>query len=211
MQNELLETVQRELEKYGIKSRIEMGGKHPKITWVAKGENRVYVTSGTTSDVRARLNARAHVRRMIREDGLEKPAVFSKPPVLLRGEINESPRQKNLQDQVSELRAEVEALIELILDQQPPSIDMTMSINGVRLVIGQPTKVAPPPPRTGKGQQVLDALDFSSTKSVPDLARELHMKYNNVAGLLSHLKKQGQVENLGRGQWRKKPLINGHG
>ena len=56
-----------ELAEHGIPCRVE-GGTHWKIVFEHRGRKRTVVVARSASDWRAAENARAHVRRKLRED-----------------------------------------------------------------------------------------------------------------------------------------------
>lgn len=68
--------------------------RHPRVQWTARnGEPRVYVLPGTPSDRRGPANARADVRRMLRDDGmlveLPRPVRAPTPMERLRRRVRE--------------------------------------------------------------------------------------------------------------------------
>jgi hypothetical protein len=69
--NECLECVLNELVKGGIDFEVRRTGSgHLKVQWlVIEHRKRTLIVPSTASDWRAMLNARAHVRRILREDG----------------------------------------------------------------------------------------------------------------------------------------------
>jgi hypothetical protein len=48
---------------------VTIGGRHLKISWVVQGRKRLLVVGQTPSDRRADKNARATLRRLLREEG----------------------------------------------------------------------------------------------------------------------------------------------
>ena len=72
MKNDCLAAALRELEAAGIRA-VERanGGKHLQLRWrVNGGPQRLYVMPLTPGDHRAAANARAGIRRLLREDGV---------------------------------------------------------------------------------------------------------------------------------------------
>lgn len=67
MRNEVTDAVMRELEAHGLHGSIEHRGKHQAVVWEQDGKRRSYICPLTPSDVRAWINARGDVRRMLRE------------------------------------------------------------------------------------------------------------------------------------------------
>lgn len=67
--NSQLEVVLAELAAAGITPRISNGGKHIRVRWEGpSGGSRLCTISGTCSDRRGLINARAVVRRLLRRD-----------------------------------------------------------------------------------------------------------------------------------------------
>jgi hypothetical protein len=109
MRNPCLEAVLRELEAVGIRDVEQIhGGKHWQVRWRVNGHGlRVYSVPCSPSDWRSPYNARAQVRRLLREDGIltapERPASIATPP---------SPAPKP--DRIAELERRVQALEDLV-------------------------------------------------------------------------------------------------
>jgi Rha family phage regulatory protein len=55
-----------ELEANGLHGRLEHRSKHLAIVWEQAGKSHQYICPATPSDVRARINARGDIRRIIR-------------------------------------------------------------------------------------------------------------------------------------------------
>ena len=70
-----------ELRQAGARDIVVIrGAKHPRAQWISRhGQPRVYVLPGTPSDRRGLANARADVRRMLREDGMLEDEPFRPP------------------------------------------------------------------------------------------------------------------------------------
>src|SRR3954470_21368480 len=65
------EQLERELVNVGIASEIvRTGTGHMRIRWKHNGKPRSILTSWTPSDHRSTLNARARIRKLLRDDGL---------------------------------------------------------------------------------------------------------------------------------------------
>ena len=85
MRNPCLEAVLRELEAVGIRDVQQIhGGKHWQLRWRVNGHGlRIYSVPCSPSDWRSPHNARAQVRRLLREDGIlvvpERPAPTPPP------------------------------------------------------------------------------------------------------------------------------------
>ena len=75
MRNPCLEAALRELNDAGIRDVTQSrGGKHLQIRWKVNGGEveRMYSMALTPSDHRAADNTRAHIRRILKEDGLSR-------------------------------------------------------------------------------------------------------------------------------------------
>ena len=61
-----------ELREAGARDIVVIqGAKHPRVQWTGRnGQRRFYTLSGTLSDRRGLANARADVRRLLRDDGM---------------------------------------------------------------------------------------------------------------------------------------------
>ena len=102
MKNPCLEAALSELAKVGIRDvERSYGSKHLQIRFRANGTERMYSMPSTPSYVRARINTRAGIRRMLREDVLlitaeRKPPAANKPPdrfALLAQRVDKLERQ----------------------------------------------------------------------------------------------------------------------
>lgn len=82
MTREVIEAAVAEFEAAGCRTRIEMGGKHPKVIWTApNGDERYLVCAGSASDFRAVANQRSQARRMLKEAGLGADDIPENEPV----------------------------------------------------------------------------------------------------------------------------------
>jgi hypothetical protein len=70
MRNICIEVATAELRACGLAYKIARGGKHPRVLWSSNGVQRFFVVSASASDWRAAKNARAGIRRLLREEGL---------------------------------------------------------------------------------------------------------------------------------------------
>src|SRR5262249_10892701 len=126
-------TVLAELRRYGLKPSVEpTGGGHQKIMWTLPGTTirRSYVTPSEhgTEDPRARLNARAEVRRMIRADGVLDPTIEHAAKPLTKQVIEERRFSDPLPLQVAEMRAQLDELTEVVLSM---ALDVSATRNMV--------------------------------------------------------------------------------
>ena len=218
--NEIVETVFKELEIHGLKPVLLSGGKHDKIKWNAHGRERCFIASVSPSDVRSRLNARAEVRRMLRDDGITIPEKPLKPSLLSQA-MSVPPPMDPIGVRVARLEAEVNVLTEMFLEhftraRQEPVIEMVVKGAEVRLRPEaetlnrwEPTKSLPiHAPTRKKGaveQAILNAMSFHEISTAPELARVVGRVASHINTTLYNLQKKGLVEKLGRGEWRKAP------
>ena len=78
---DMLEALQAELRRHGIHEfRIEHGGKHPRLLYMAEGREEVVIVAGSSSDHRAIANAVSHLRRRLRGAVPAEAAPFEPPP-----------------------------------------------------------------------------------------------------------------------------------
>jgi hypothetical protein len=117
--NPEVEAVTSELHKVGIKPEIEVtAGGHVRISWRATPDKelRTLFTSKTGSDYRGRLNIRANVRALLKQDNVHAPEKTPKPKAAIE-KILELPKPTvSFPDQVAAMRAEISDLTDLVLD-----------------------------------------------------------------------------------------------
>jgi hypothetical protein len=70
--NECVDAAVSILSGHGIRPEVKKVGKHIKISWLIGDRKRSYFAANTASDVRAIMNVRATVKRLLREDGVQK-------------------------------------------------------------------------------------------------------------------------------------------
>lgn len=70
MSNAELDMALAELGRVGIKPSVEHGGKHLRLRWQHRGENRSTTVALSASDFRAPMNVRKQIRAILRQDGL---------------------------------------------------------------------------------------------------------------------------------------------
>jgi len=113
--NPCLEAALDELSAVGIRDVIQShGAKHPQIRWrVNGGVERMYVVTGTPSDVRSVPNTRADIRRALRADGVpvDQPKTITAPAPKL------PQRVATLEGHITALRKELAELKKLITEK----------------------------------------------------------------------------------------------
>jgi len=83
--NTCVQAIADELEQVGLHYEILPGRRHPRVCWQAAGRKRTMFVPGTASDWRSSHNARALVRRWLREDGVLITRTNGGAPGPLRG------------------------------------------------------------------------------------------------------------------------------
>jgi hypothetical protein len=68
--NDQLAAVLAELDAHGVPYEIRTGGKHMRVLWEVRTHKRTTIVSVSGSDWRSAKNARAFVRRQLREEGI---------------------------------------------------------------------------------------------------------------------------------------------
>jgi superfamily I DNA/RNA helicase len=68
--NDQLAAVLAELDAHGIPYEVRSGGKHVHVRWEVRAHKRTTIVSVSGSDWRAAKNARAFIRRQLRQAGI---------------------------------------------------------------------------------------------------------------------------------------------
>lgn len=112
-QNEVLDTVVHELETRELDYKIERLAKHIRVSWMQNGKPKCQLIPGTSGDVRARLNARAQVRRELNG--------YVPPPKGKLAKALELPAPSyDVRSHLDRLEQRVEELTELMLEFMAP-------------------------------------------------------------------------------------------
>jgi hypothetical protein len=185
-------TLIRELTSSGIKPNVEpTHGGHIRIAWTVSGRKQQIITSATPSDNRATLNARARIRRLLRE--VNTPVSPPAPPSLLDKVLAVPEPVEPLTDRVVRLEEDVATLLDMLCDLQTRSQAPLPS----KAVVRQPRKIR---------CWVLRFLSYNDFTPVVKIALESGKSHNAVAVCLSIAKRRGLVANEPRVGWRKLPL-----
>lgn len=200
--HEELEFAVAELEQHNIKyaTRPTDGG-HIEIIWQVSPDKEVrrVFTSKTPSDHRTRLNARAFIRRALRQDGVDIDSKHISPPKKQPAALEKAlqvPRQgPTIPEQLEALRSDVADVADLLLDVLN-LISELKGIQNAQPVVIQPTSVVPSysPPKTSVRSK--KAIDYVSAgwNSLEALARDMDLPVNITYRKLYYLKNQGLVE-----------------
>jgi hypothetical protein len=219
MQNEVVQTIVKELSLHGIRHTKDFSGSgHVRIAWQTNQFKpmREYYAPSTPSDNRSRLNARAEVRRFLTADGVDitaKAVREAKPPGVFAKAL-QLPSQEpvvSLTDQVKMLRAEISDLTDLIL-----GMAALVPVAVVAAPVAEPTpepvietlpvEIAetsvPILPKKGAHINLTPYLRRGTWKSVADIAKESGLPNFLVSRKLQWLKHSGIAE-ISFGLWRK--------
>lgn len=215
--NEALEFVTDEFRSRGIQFQTETsGGNHIEIRWqVAKEkEVRSYFVPNTPSDHRGRLNARAHIRKLLRQDGVDlvlpDPAKPRKPSQLLSKAIELPKHVESIPDQLRAIRAELADLTDLMLDlsgtlgvlrehatvsrvSEPAEQSMPSAPP-----VAQEAVVIPVVPKEKPSVRSLKVIDYLSFgwQSFEAIARDMGLTELQVYGKLKYIHNKGAAVEL---------------
>lgn len=225
--NEVIEAVRRELERFGLKSQVAHLGKHVEVSWVLpNGQPRHTVCPNTPSDHRSSLNARAQVRRMMRADNVEVPPLnvtsFERAMSLPKPVEPPPIRIQRLEDDLSvmldwlaEVREELASSREEAahLRSLMDNVQVSVSFGGGRVIthakaVEVPAEPAPfvhPTYAGGPSAKIMNLLANGAWVHRQTIAKETAVDLKTVSSTLQYLSKDGRVENGLRGFWRKKP------
>jgi len=150
------------LEEYDIKPEIRRAGKHIQISWISpsSGKQRVYNASSTPSDRREIYNVKAGIKRMLREDNVEKPDPRSFHRAMSLPNVVQPTNNITTLDRVKKAEESLEALWELVSDWKPPFLDVLLQLGNktYKLVETSSDKVIHEGERTTfiKRQRIID-------------------------------------------------------
>lgn len=173
--NEAFDFVTEELRTRGIKFDTEKtGSNHLELRWqLPDKELRTVFLPNTPSDHRGRLNARAHVRRLLKQDGVDlavpDPLKPRKPAALLaRALALPKAHEPTTPELIRALRAEIADLTDLVLD-----LSGTMNMLRDHVMRQQP----PPPPQKKPSVRSKNILDFLTTSwsGLDAIARDMEV------------------------------------
>jgi len=201
--HEELEFAVAELEQHNIKyaTRTTEGG-HIEIVWQVSPDKEIrrVFTSKTPSDHRTRLNARAFIRRALRQDGIDidkkQTTATKKSPAVLERAL-QAPRQgPTIPEQLEALRSDVADIVDLLLDVSNAIAELKSMQSAQQPTIlaspeSAPTYSAPKPSVRSK-----KAIEYVSAgwNSLDALARDMDLPVNITYRKLYYLKNLGLVE-----------------
>lgn len=213
--NECVDRVVDELERYGLRAEVSHRSKHIEIAWNTPFGRRFVIAPATASDWRSSLNTRGEVRKLLKADNMQpqriSEASFQKAMSL--------PKEKPTYDQ--ELRNDLDAMMDLILELQSQLIDLQTKMSSIRVVsriefgdVVQPyiepvihrrqVVNAEGPYRQGSKFNVVYAVMTEQYKTIQELVGLTGISDKHIGTILWKMKKQGHVESGLRGEWRRK-------
>lgn len=177
----------RELALVNIRGRIEHLAKHIRVNWIINGEQRNYTTAASPSDVRGKLNARADVRRMLRNDGAYNQINGSKLAKALEVPVLVAKTNEPIEERMKRIEEEIAALIDVVFE-----------IRGSASPELKQLKIS-------KKGYLLEYLSKTEWKTVAELVKETGKEYVNLSSTLNYMKRAGKVEHDAvRHGWRLK-------
>lgn len=195
-----------EFKLWGVKltSRVA-DNNHIELSWQASPDKEVrrYFIASTPSDWRGKLNARAHIRRVFKADGLTLKQQCAKPKPVLHKALEIAQPVERDADQIRMLRGEVADLTELVLEMA--SMFSKMRDERTAPVVEQPVVIMQPPePKVSV--RSIKTIDYvsESWSSAAAIARDMGLPPNITYRKLYYLLRQDLVEQS-NGSWRKKP------
>lgn len=216
--SEEVEAVLRELEAWGLEGTPECRSKHVIVRWATPG-GRTFATvcAATGSDIRGPLNARAQVRRQIKDAGLTRPVpVYRK----LERALKLPEPGEDLPTRVERLEKEVGELLSLVfelkekLDQKPlvtreaVLAQITAATSGQKpkttLAVPTPAQVvAPQKPRLPHNRDRVLSVIGTSWTSRSFIMQRSGVSHNSLSPTLTILKGLGLIEIGERGYYRR--------
>lgn len=115
----------RELAAYGITNyKIDTArGKHPQLRWTYEGIEHVVTLAMTSTSNSGALNLRALIRKKLREAGaIRQETVISRSPGRPKTKASGA---DSLMQRVDQLTAEVDAVVDLLIDSAPQFVKLT--------------------------------------------------------------------------------------
>ena len=188
------------LALYGIRPVIETtNGGHVRFKWKAGGCEHTMLTSKTPSDWRARRNAIARVRRMLKRAGVTK--INPCTPVLdgLAQRPIASPTGQ-LEARLAQVERDVQMLLDILTDpsgSRPPG------------KIAAPPIVPDEPKKRGRrvSEWLWRAMRYDAFLDVHAIAKAADRPVHQIAVALTYWKAKGYVEHKRGIGWRKRPNV----
>jgi len=204
--------LERELRNAGIKPEVQRtDGGHMRIVFEAGGKPQTIMTSWTPSDHRSTLNARARIRKILRDTGTLDKAL----PVGKLDKALALPQQTEpFMERIAKLELDVAMLLDMLatvaastgVDLEPPPLpEPVIEVSAV------PAYVDRGPPRGKSKSKVHDlllAMEYGWLSFGEIARREGKRTRGAVSVALDKLKKKGLVEHDRELGWRKAPTAS---
>jgi hypothetical protein len=193
-----------ELTKVGLRPRLsQTNGNHARIEWETGGKVHSIVTSSTPSDRRSTLNARARIRRQLRDQGFYKPT--ERGSLLdTNGYSDLDHRVPTLEDRVAQLELDVITLLDVIATKDEGGgfdAGWQAASEAVRKTLdhaAKPEEVTAPAPKVVQKSKPRSSLLFfipcDKWSRASGIARQSGKTAQQVSTMLWQLKKRGLVE-----------------
>lgn len=178
----------RELQRYGLKPRLGMtNGSHVRVEWEVGGKPYHVVTSNTPSDHRTALNARAQIRRQLKQVGLQPSAAARRVSSVPTEEVS-------LEERVEQLELDVVTLLDMFDARYQEGWDAAKAAVMKAL---SPAAEAPPvaPQRRtyGNRHRILLHVPFDRWAKAAEIAKSTGIAPNTVSVALNVFKHKGFV------------------
>lgn len=200
--HDILTAVCGELQKAHIKPVLKRSRKHIKVVWDAGTKPQQFIVPSTPSDHRSLMNARAEVRRMLKETAHllpAPPAAPTKARVKLDKAMGLPAHAETINDRLGRIE---EAL--LILPQITEALaDLTELL---LVVTGKPEPITEEAVKETVADAVWKALSFTNPLTAEEVAKVVGVSRAHAATTLGTLVKAGRVKRLLRGQYVRMPL-----
>lgn len=219
MKNDCVEAVLSELERFGLKGVVGDRGKHLEIRWqYSDGRERFQIVPSTPSDNRGALNARGDVRRRLREDGVQPPPA----------EVIQFNRALNLPKpedfgvvRLAKLEKDFETLLDITVELNCQLSTLQERLSNAKVSISfdipsAPTLPAVAPVEAAKlvttkqhggrrKDKILKVLAPGGWVETAEIIRLTGLRQKDVYSGLAYMKKIGELEGDGRGNYRVVP------
>lgn len=201
--NEHRKALERELHNASVTHSIERtDGGHMRIVFEVNGKSQMITTSWTPSDHRTTLNARARIRKILRDHHhpLDQP-----PPSKLQQALAVPAPTEPYGERIRQLESDVGVLLDMLatlaekagINLEPPTPEPPAPV-----VVQAEVKRRSP---RSKVHTLLLSMEYQWLSITEIARREKPRTYAAVSVALNNLKRQGLVENGARGMWRKIP------
>ena len=189
-----------ELTRVGLSPRLRpTSGGHMRVEWETGGKVHHIVTASTPSDRRSTLNARALIRRQLRDQGFYKSP--ERGPLLEKNGFSDlEHRVPTIEDRVATLELDVVTLLDMIAAKESFEAGWQAAADAVRKTLTAPPQVQVPEKsvtQTDKPKfkhELLFFIPCDQWSHADQIARQSRKSVNAVRVALNSLKNKGLVE-----------------